>query len=170
MEKTLPLYVGLGPSDATRACERVSLAMPRSRGTGPRATVGKTVLHRRARACPSPGHDRGGQAPALRWKKTLSLHVGLWENLSLAMCLAGRLISPVDQDRLILIRSGSGDPELQRWARCPPVGDAHHSSLRAPNVWQHRDREVSPTGKPSRPGGLSYRGKRVMKHPHVNCY
>ena len=39
----------------------------RSRGTGPRATVKKKPsLHRRARACPSPGNDRGGQAPALR--------------------------------------------------------------------------------------------------------
>ena len=40
-EKT-PLTVGRGPSHATRACERVSLAiaraLQRSRGTGPRAT------------------------------------------------------------------------------------------------------------------------------------
>ena len=86
-------------------------------------------------------------------------------------------ISPVVQERLILIRSGSGDPELQRWARYLPVGEAHHSSLRAPNVWQHRDqevspsernrdREVSPTGTSiaSRPGGLSYqRGRRGMR-------
>ena len=61
-----------------------------SRGTGPRATVGEAAsFHRRARACPSPcfGHmnARGGQAPALRaWKGVL-----------------------------LLIRSGSGDPELQ---------------------------------------------------------
>ena len=37
-----PFIVGLGPSHATRACERVSLAivraLQRSRGTGPRAT------------------------------------------------------------------------------------------------------------------------------------
>ena len=38
-KKTLRVTVGLGPSHATRACERVSLAMQRSRGTGPRATV-----------------------------------------------------------------------------------------------------------------------------------
>ena len=67
--------VGLGPSDATRACERVSLAIvcvpQRSRGTGPRATIVQAAsLHRRARACPSPSFvhadARGGQAPALR--------------------------------------------------------------------------------------------------------
>ena len=29
------------------------------------------------------------------------------------------LITPVGQDRQILTRSGSGDPELQKWARCP---------------------------------------------------
>ena len=27
----------------------------------------------------------------------------------------------VDQDRLILIRSGAGAPELQRWAQCLPI-------------------------------------------------
>ena len=41
-DKKTPLIVGLGPSHATRACERVSLAivraLRRSRGTGPRAT------------------------------------------------------------------------------------------------------------------------------------
>ena len=46
--------------------------------------------------------------------------------------LLSNLITPVGQDRLklwhicqaILTRSGSGDPELQRWARCaPPKGD-----------------------------------------------
>ena len=70
--------------------------------------------------------------------------------------LLSERITPVDQDRLILIRSGAGAPELQRGTRCLPVGDAHHSSLRALNVWQHRDQEVSPTEKKSRPGGLSY--------------
>ncbi len=58
-----------------------------SRGTGPRATAKSRSFHRRARACPSPGiglkktpgplgcgrfsrrsGDRGGQAPALRFK------------------------------------------------------------------------------------------------------
>ena len=35
-----------------------------------------------------------------------------------------RAPGPVSQDRLILTRSGSGDPELQWWARCaPPKGD-----------------------------------------------
>ena len=70
-KKRLPLTVGRGPSHATRACERVSLAMhrskqqtfvasglrtfaaeiERSRGTGPRATVLGGFLH-----------VRGGQA------------------------------------------------------------------------------------------------------------
>ena len=78
-EKTLPLHVGLGPSHATRACERVSLAMQRSRGTGPRATVKNGLLHRscgektpplhrRARACPSPSF-------ALRKNVSCSLQV-----------------------------------------------------------------------------------------------
>ena len=33
-----------------------------------------------------------------------------------------RAPGPVSQDRLILTRSGSGEPELQRWARCAPQG------------------------------------------------
>ena len=97
--------------------------------------------------------------PRATMKKTLTLHVGQWENLSLAMQrsrgtgprttvpgtrIVGRgpvpLISPVVQDRLILSRftGVEGEPELQ-WARCLPVGEAHHSSLRAPN------REGAPT-------------------------
>ena len=44
------------------------------------------------------------------------------ERVSLAIRLAVRPHPPpVDQDRLILICSGSGDPELQRWAQCLPV-------------------------------------------------
>ena len=31
------------------------------------------------------------------------------------------LITPIGQDRQILTRSGSGDPELQRRARCLPI-------------------------------------------------
>ena len=43
------------------------LGETKTRGTGPRATVKRTPpQHRRARACPSPCNDRGGQAPALR--------------------------------------------------------------------------------------------------------
>ena len=45
---------------------------------------------RRARACPSPC---------------------VW---------LANLITSVDQDRLILIRSGAGAPELQKWGRCAP--------------------------------------------------
>ena len=39
------------------------------------------------------------------------------------MRLAVDRITFVGQDRLILTRSGSGDPELQRWARGIPVGE-----------------------------------------------
>jgi len=39
------------------------------------ARLGRNSPNRRARACPSPGHDRGGQAPALR-KKTPPFTVG----------------------------------------------------------------------------------------------
>ena len=82
-----PFTVGLGPSDATRACERVPLAMPRSRGTGPRATVSKTAPFTVGRG-PVPRRasieretalvcvrfsrrsgDRGGLSPALRYPK-----------------------------------------------------------------------------------------------------
>ena len=53
--------------------ENLSLAMQRSRGTGPRATGKNATPHRRARACPSPclapPNNRGGQAPALREKR-----------------------------------------------------------------------------------------------------
>ena len=141
-KKTHPLHVGLGPSHATRACERVSLAMRlagrphpscrsgspdpdpfvirRSQTTegethivtmdiagetrsdarmetseGPRATIKNASSSRRARACPSP-----------------------------CVWLADR-IPPVGQDRLILTCSGSGDPELQRWARCLLVFARH---------------------------------------------
>ena len=52
----------------------------RSRGTGPRATVVKAALHRRARACPSPSlvesNDHGGQAPALRLSRPPPFIVG----------------------------------------------------------------------------------------------
>ncbi len=55
-----PLTVGLGPSHATRACERVSLAMLRSRGPVPRAT------EKNGTSSSAHSNDRGGQAPALR--------------------------------------------------------------------------------------------------------
>ena len=65
-------------------------------------------------------------------KKTLPLHVGRGPVPRHASCC--QTASPlIDQARLILICSGSGEPELQG-ARCLPVGDAHHLSLRAPNV------------------------------------
>ena len=58
MKQTPPLRVGLGPSPATRAGERVSLAMhwgTRALAGGrPRATMKKRRPSRRARACPSP--------------------------------------------------------------------------------------------------------------------
>ena len=76
--------------------EHLSFAMPgiheRSRGTGPRATVKKNATPlRRARACPSP------------------------------CVLLANLLTPVGKARLILTRSGSGEPELQRWAQCLPA-------------------------------------------------
>ena len=60
--------------------------MQRSRGTGPRATKKKRISaftnkkptkYRRARACPSPCNDRGGQAPALRLSRPSPCIVGL---------------------------------------------------------------------------------------------
>ena len=48
---------------------------------------------------------------------------------------------------------GTG-PRATRWARCLLVGGT--SLSRYAQQQTHRDREVSPTGKPSRPGGLSY--------------
>ena len=89
VKRTAPFNVGLGPSHATRACERVPLAMlrstRRSRGTGPRATVSGTVTIKNAPFTvgrgPVPRHatiagdrpprygacnDREGQALALR--------------------------------------------------------------------------------------------------------
>ena len=100
--RTSPFPVGLGPSDAIHACERVSLAMLRLRGTGPRATVTggvlsrrtspfpvgrgpvprhaavyrKPSLSRRARACPSPccvNRKIAGDRPPRYGKKTPSL-------------------------------------------------------------------------------------------------
>ena len=71
------------------------------------------------------------------------------------------LLPSVSQDRLklwhvcqaILTCSGAGAPELQRWARCLPVGGTSLSRY-AP----HRDQEVSPTETSiaSRLGSRSY--------------
>ena len=66
-------------------------------------------------------------------------------------------ITPVGQDRLILTRSGSGDPELQRWARYLPAGRPLAS-----RPGRRADR------KKSRPGGFSYRTHRNMKHPRFD--
>ena len=85
--------VGRGPSDAIRACERVSPAIigvhERWRGTGPRPTVRvaffyrsagacpprwlkRCYFHRSAGACPPRSLERAnageGQALALRWR------------------------------------------------------------------------------------------------------
>ena len=69
---------------------------------GPRATIKKRFLN-----------HRGGQALA-QWEHRDR------EVSPTGMHLSDRIIS-VGQDRLILTRSGSGDPELQKWARCLPV-------------------------------------------------
>ncbi len=89
--KKRPLTVGLGPSHTTRACERVSLAMPRSRerffvirefdnslslamqrsrGTGPRATkkTGPFLSLARQRS--------RGTGPRATVKKNAALYVG----------------------------------------------------------------------------------------------
>ena len=42
----------------------------------PRAAMKKAAPYRRARACPSPCNDRGGQAPALRVSRPFPLTVG----------------------------------------------------------------------------------------------
>ena len=57
--KAILFTVGLGPSDATRACERVSLAMQRSRRPGPRATKKNATLT--VGRGPVPRHAFGGQ-------------------------------------------------------------------------------------------------------------
>ena len=128
---------------------------------GPRATMKKTPPLTVGRG-PVPRH-----ASCWQCSEQFISDFGFKACPSPGMRLAGRPHSPCSQDRLILIRSGAGAPELQRLARCLPVGEAHHLSLRAPNVWQHRDQEVSPTKKKSRPEGLSYRLHRDMKSPHV---
>ena len=106
---TSPLTVGLGPSHATRACERVPLAMhrsrenpigyaaedhalwslKRSRGTGPRATVTRTATFTVGRG-PVPRHATTARKTGPRAKPTS------------VVC-----------DRLITNGSGSGDPDLQ---------------------------------------------------------
>ena len=75
-----PFTVGLGPSDATRACERVPLAIARvraiqrSRGTGPRATVVEAAsLHRRAWALACHTRMRAGSP---RHRSVVSSSVG----------------------------------------------------------------------------------------------
>ena len=47
---------------------------------------------------------------------------------------------PVGQDRLILTRSGSGEPELQRWARCLPKRSYETSSI---NRLRHRIKHIA---------------------------
>ena len=95
-------YRHAGPKGPEEIFSRV-----RSRGTGPRTTMKKTPTpSRRARACPSPclgrGNDLGwravfaqiersrGTGPRATGQEGDLVTVGRWENLSLAMCLAGR--------------------------------------------------------------------------------
>ena len=82
---------------------------------------------RRARACPSPcpggrEHSRGTGPratcpPGVRRAWALACHTRMRAGFPRHRSRA----RPVGQDRQILTRSGSGDPELQRWARCLPV-------------------------------------------------
>ena len=113
------------------ACPPRSLSCTRARrGTGPRPTVtGRRFFYRSAGACPprslSCTRARRGTGP----RPTVT----------------GRRIGPsVVCDRLITNGSGSGDPDLQRWAQCLPVGGTSLSRYET-----HRDQEVSPTGKKS---------------------
>ena len=62
--------------------------------------------------------QRRGDRPPRYGEKTPSLHVG--RGTGPRHRFASRPHPPIVQDRLILTRSGSGDPELQRWAQCPP--------------------------------------------------
>ena len=99
VKKTPPLHVGRGPVPRHAAVYRtIAGDRPPRYGTGRVSWSKNGPLPRRARACPSQ-----------------------------CVWLADR-ITAVGQDRLkfwhicqaILTRSGSGEPELQRWARCAP--------------------------------------------------
>ena len=127
----------------------------RSRGTGPRATEKKRFLSHRGET--RSDARMASEGPALR-KKMPPPHRRARACPSPCVWLAER-ITPVSQDRLklwhicqaILTRSGAGAPELQRWARCLPVGG---TSLSRYALW------VGGTSlsryEKSRPGGLSY--------------
>ena len=87
-------------------------------------------------------HPRGPRAPM---KKTPPLHVGLWETLSLAMRLAGRLHHPCRSRSPDLDLFGIGRSRTTEVDPMLPVGGTSLSRYEP-----HRDREVSPTRKPSR--------------------
>ena len=128
-------------------------ALQRSRGTGPRATIKITpAFHRRAVGNPVPRHrprtpTLAGACPPRYDEKTPSLHVGRGPVPRHRSCARPCRAGSPDPDLF-----GAGTPELQRWAQCLPA---------------YQDQEVSPTRKKSRPGGLSYRTHRYMKHPYL---
>ena len=129
-------------------------------------------LHRRAwalachtrRRAGSPRHASiAGDRPPRSGKKTAPLHRSCGEKKRLPFTvgrgpvprhatIADR-ITPVGQDRLILIRSGAGAPELQRWTQCLPVGGTSlsryetHQDQEVSPTRSNQDKEVSPTGK-----------------------
>ena len=159
VKKNVPFTVGLGPSHATRACERVSLAMPRapqhSRGTGPRATVKKNVPFtvglgpsHATRACErvslamprAPQHSRGTgpratikNGPGYRGAWALACHT----------------------------RMRAGSPRYA--SRIPTIaGDRPPRYMKITVLERSRGTGPRATGT-SRPGGLSYRGNGIVR-------
>ena len=157
VKKTPPLHVARGPSDATRASERVPLAMLDCR------------FHRRARACPSPctglsskhpwplgcgrfpqrWRDRGGQAPALR-KKRHSLTVVRGPVPRQRSCTRNPTLAGDRPPRY-----GEKNATPSRRARaCPSPSFVHAQSNarggQAPALREHRDRRSLLPGKRNR--------------------
>ena len=91
-----------------------------SAGACPRATMKKTPLLPVGRG-PVPRHAAIARDRPPRYGKNSPLHRRARACPSPCVLLSERITS-VGQDRLILTRSGAGEPELQRWARCLPVG------------------------------------------------
>ena len=151
-------------------------------GQAPALRWRKAALHRRARACPSPcvglrsnppwslgcgrfpqrSRDRGGQAPALR-KKRHPLTVGpSFCCQTLHPCSSG---SP-DPELFVIRRAQTTDGETHRddgtrGGQAPALRKKTFSFSRRARALGCRTRR---RGKKSRPGGLSYRGKRNRYH------
>ena len=136
-EKTLPLHVGRGPvpRHAKRAIQRSRGKPARMRVWHPRAPALRLsrplLLHRRARACPSPSfahpNARGEQAPVLRLSKPPLLHRRA---------------------------RACPSPSLRVSQRSRGTGPRATVKIEIWRARRNRDREVSPTGtsRASRPG------------------